>query len=67
MLELEPREEINQAEADARWKKRVEIRAMAGKIADLKAWFGTDSGQMTLIAAFVLLMVLAGAAEKINF
>lgn len=63
----EQREEVNQAEADARWKKRVSIRVMSGKIADVKSWFGTDNGQMALVGIFVLLMILAGAAEKINF
>lgn len=51
--------------AESRWKKRVSARVLGGKIKELKTWFGTDAGQMTLIGTFIILMLIAGAAEKV--
>lgn len=51
--------------AESRWKKRVSARVLGGKIKDFKNWLGTDAGQMSLIGTFVVLMLIAGAAEKV--
>jgi hypothetical protein len=54
-----------QEAANERWRKRVSIRVAAGKVATVKKWFGTDNGQMTLVAIFIVMMIVAGAAEKL--
>lgn len=54
-----------ETDADARWRKRVSIRVVNGKLNDAKAWLRTDNGQLMLIGLFVALMGLAGALEKV--
>ena len=48
---------------ESRWRARVSARVLGGKIAETKKWLGTDTGQMTLVAIFVVMCIIAGAVE----
>lgn len=50
--------------ADKRWHDRVAARVLGGKIQEFKKWMGSDNGQPTLIGLFVILMLIAGAADQ---
>lgn len=54
----------NETEAEARWRKRVSIRVMSGKIADGKRWLGSDNGQLFLIGLATVGAILVGVVEK---
>lgn len=54
-----------QEAAAERWRKRVAIRVVSGRVAEVQKWFGTDTGQMTLVGGFIFLMILAEAAGRL--
>ena len=49
---------------ESRWKARVAARMLNARIKEIKHWFGTDTGQLTLVGLFIIGCILAGVVEK---
>ncbi len=57
-------EEIEKEAADKRWQKRVSARVLGGKIQEFKSWLNTDTGQITLVGVFLVMMIISGTVAK---